>query len=153
MTRAFRRSGDSVVVGLADSDRALIGQLRGVLEAVGDEPGDPAFGVLHRDAYRDDEEASGAFSALTAGETASLRGIDRLVLDAVAQGAEELSRAEALSLVRSINEARLALGARAGAFDMGPRWADHIGGDQRLAVVAWLGSLQVELLRVMPPAR
>ena len=72
---------------------------------------------------------------------------------AVADGAEELSRAETLSLVRSMNEARLALGARAGAFDMGPRWADHIGSDQRLAVVAWLGSLQMELLRVVPPAR
>lgn len=153
MTRAFRRSGDRVVVGLTDTDRALIGQLRGVLEDVGTEPGDPAVDVLNRDAYHDDEAASIAFTSLTAGETASLRGIDRAVLDAVAEGTEELSRAEALSLVRSFNEVRLALGARAGAFDMGARWAEHIGDDQRLAVVAWLGSLQVELLRVMPPAR
>ena len=153
MTRAFRRSGDRVVVGLPATDRALIGQLRGVLDGVGVEPDDPAAAVLHRDAYHDDQEASIAFMSLTAGETASLRGIDRAVLDAVAGGVEELSRSEALSLARSINEARLALGARAGAFDMGPRWAEHIGTDQRLAVVAWLGSLQVELLRVMPPAR
>lgn len=153
MTRPFRRSGDRVVVMLEDTDRVLIGQLREVLDDVGTEPGDPAVDVLQRDAYHDDEAASAAFASLTQGETASLRGIDRAVLGAVADGAEELSRAEALSLVRSMNEARLALGARAGAFDMGPRWADHIGSDQRLAVVAWLGSLQMELLRVVPPAR
>ena len=153
MTRPFRRSGVRIIVTLSDTDRSLIGQLREVLDDVGAEAGDPAFDVLHRDAYHDDEAASMAFASLTSGETASLRSIDRAVLAAVAGGAEELSRAEALSLVRSINEGRLALGARAGAFDIGPRWAEHIDSDQRLAVVAWLGSLQVELLRVMPPAR
>ena len=153
MKRSFRRSGDRIEVHLVPTDRALLGQVLAVLESVGATIDDPAVAVLQRDAYADDADASAKFASITEGEVASLRGIDRDVLGFVADGAEDLSRPEALSLLRSINEARLALGARAGAFDMGDAWSRQIDHDQRLVVVAWLGALQADLLRVVPSTR
>ena len=53
---------------------------------------------------------------------------------------------EAHGFLRSINEARLVLAAREGAFDDGPAWEDHIEVNSALAAVAWLGYVQSELL-------
>jgi hypothetical protein len=60
-----------------------------------------------------------------------------------------LTRAEGLSLLRALNEARLVLAARSGVIDDGPGWEERIPVDPEVAVLAWLGYLESELLRAL----
>lgn len=146
---AFVARGDVIEVRLSEDDRSLLGQIPGLLGVVGAEPDDPAYDVLHRSAYPHDAEAAEAFDGLVAGERAAGRRLDRSVVSAVADGQESLSRIEALSLLRSINEARLALAARRGAFDEGERWERRARTDPGLAAVMWLAQLQSQLIRAV----
>ncbi len=138
-----------IVVDLSTTDRALLADIPELLASVGDDASDPAFDVLHRAGYTDDAEASLALDRLVSGEREIARRVDVLVLGEVAAGAPELTRNEALSLVRVLNEARLVLAARAGAFDEGASWEDRIGTDPALAAVAWLSHVQGILVRAI----
>lgn len=143
---AFVASGGSILVRLAADDRHLLGQIPGLLDGVDAGGSDPAYEVLHRRAFREDEARSAAFEDLVAGERAAGRRLDRAVVTAVAQGASSLTRNEALSLLRSINEARLALAARAGVFDDGEGWERRAGTEPTVAAVVWMAHLQSQLL-------
>jgi hypothetical protein len=57
-----------------------------------------------------------------------------------------MTEREAHGFLRSVNEARLVLAARAGVFEEGAAWEDRISQDPALAAVAWLGYLQGELI-------
>lgn len=146
------RSG-RIVVDLSVTDRRILGGIPGLLASVSDAGSDPAFDVLHRAAYTDDANASQAFEMLISGEREIVRRVDGRVLDDVAAGALELTRNEALSLVRVINEARLVLAARAGAFDEGASWENRISADPALAAVAWLSHVQGMLVRAISNLR
>lgn len=142
------RSG-RIVVELSVMDRGMLAIIPELLASVGDDGSDPAFDVLHRDAYTDDADASQAFERLVSGERGIARRVDGRVLVEVAAGAPELTRHEALSLVRVLNEARLVLAARAGAFEEGASWEDRIATDPALAAVAWLSHVQGMLVRAI----
>lgn len=142
------RSG-RIVVELSVSDRGVLAGIPELLASVGDDQSDPAFDVLHRAAYTHDAEASRAFERLVSGERAIAHRVDGRVLAQVVAGAPELTRNEALALVRILNEARLVLAARAGAFEEGASWEDRIATDPALAAVAWLSHVQGLLVRAI----
>lgn len=142
----FIARGDVIDVHLSDADRGLLARIPEILVVVDTDPDDPGHAVLHRAAYRDDAAAAERFDAIIDGERAAGRAIDRAVVDAVATGADSITRMEALSLLRSVNEARLALAARSGAFDDGPGWERRVATDPRVAAVVWLARIQSELL-------
>lgn len=145
----FRGVAGSVAVDLDTHDRALIRQIPDLLGTVVPGSDDPGYGVLHRAAYRDDTAASREFEDLTAVDASSLRRADREIVSAVGEGRTELSREEAMSLLRSINEARLVLAARSGVMDGGEGWERRINDDPTLAAVAWLGHVQGELIAAL----
>lgn len=149
MMAAFTAVGDTIHVRLADEDRELLGQIPSLLDVVDGERGDPAYEVLHRSAYPSDDDATRSFEAIVAGERAAGRRIDRAVVAGVAGGQETLTRLEALGLLRSMNDARLALAARAGAFDEGAGWERRGRTDPTLAAVMWMAHLQTELIRAV----
>lgn len=139
------RSG-RIVVELSAMDRDVFAGIPDLLASVGDDGSDPAFDVLNRAAYTDDADASLAFDRLVSGERTIARRVDGGVLADVVAGATELTRNEGLALVRVLNEARLVLAARAGAFEEGQSWEDRIGTDPALAAVAWLSHVQGALV-------
>jgi hypothetical protein len=149
MSSPFVARNGSIEVRLGPEDRHLLGQVPDLLASVGAEPDDPAYPVLHRDAHPDDAEATARFDELVAGERSAGRRIDRGVVETVADGAQTLSRMEGLSLLRSLNEARLALAARRGAFEEDSSWERQAATDPALAAVAWMSSLQVSLIRAI----
>lgn len=148
----FRRKRDgSVRVRLSSRDRDLIGQLPSLV-AEAQSPSDPGFEVLHRDAHRDDPDESAAFAALVADDAERRRSADAAVARRVAEGADLLDRADAQSLLRVINNARLVLAARSGAFERGPDWERDIRRDPSLAAVAWLGYVESDLVEALMSA-
>ncbi|HSJ72361.1 MAG TPA: DUF2017 family protein [Acidimicrobiia bacterium] len=153
MRSVFSVRSGRIVVELSVMDRGVLAGIPDLLasvgDAAGDEMSDPAFDVLHRAAYTDDPDASLAFDRLVSGERAVARRVDGRVVEDVAAGAQELTRNEALALVRVLNEARLVLAARAGAFDEGPSWEHRIATDPALAAVAWLSHVQDMLVRAI----
>ena len=144
--RAFTARGDAIDVRLTPEDRHLLGQIPDLLAGIDASGSDPAHEVLHRRAFGDDEERSAAFDDLVAGERDAGRRLDRAVVAAVAEGADSLSRNEGLSLLRSINEARLALAARAGAFDEGDGWERRAAFEPAVAAAVWMAHLQSQLI-------
>lgn len=149
MSSPFVAREGAIDVRLSPEDRQLLGQIPDLLADVGVDSDDPAHAVLHRGAHPADAEASERFDALVSGEREAGRRIDRGVVEAVAGGAETLSRMEALSLLRSLNEARLALAARRGAFEEGSSWERRAATDPALAAVAWMSYLQTRLIRAI----
>jgi Domain of unknown function (DUF2017) len=147
----IRRVRSGVSIELDDEERTLLGQLPQLLESVRD-ASDPAHAVLHRDAYPDDSLASQEFADLVADDVVSTRAADRGILAEVAGGRAEVSRAEALALLRSVNEARLVVAARSGVLDRGAGWEIDARSDPMIAGLVWLGHVESELLRVLPPA-
>ncbi|MGI9586211.1 MAG: DUF2017 family protein [Acidimicrobiia bacterium] len=145
----FRGVDGAIGVELGQRDRDLIGQIPELLGTVKPDEGDPAFRILHRDAYPEDSEASSEFEELTASDTRSLRRTDRKIVSAVGAGRNEITRDEAMALLRSINEARLVLAARSGVMDGGAGWESDIRDDPALAAVAWLGHIQGELISAL----
>ena len=143
---AFVARGDSIAVTLTPEDRSILGQIPGLLAGIGPDDSDPAHEVLHRRAFGEDDERSAAFDDLVAGEREAGRRLDRAVVAAVAEGADSLSRNEALSLLRSINQARLALAARAGAFEEGEGWERRAVTEPTVAAVVWMAQLQSQLI-------
>lgn len=144
----FTAVGDRVVVDLEQRDRHLIGQLPAVLAESTD---DPAGRILDRPVHPDDPDASDDYRRLTGPAISLQRAEDRAVAFGIADGQAELSADEARSLLRCMNEARLVLAARAGAFDEGQAWEERMGEDPMLAIVGWLGYLQSRLLEALDP--
>ena len=70
-------------------------------------------------------------------------------LDGLLRGASSMSLAEAESVLRVLNRARLTLAARAGVFESGEGWETRVSEDPALAALAWLGYVQSDLLSVL----
>lgn len=145
----FLTRGDRIDVRLSADERRVLGQIPPLLEMVESDPEGDAHAVLHRGAYRDDPEASRTFEELVAGELAASRRIDRDVVTSLADGSETLSRLEGLSLLRSMNEARLVLAAQGGVFEEGSGWERRIDDDPARALIAWMAHLQVQVMKAI----
>ncbi len=149
MTVLFSRSGGRVICSLTVEDKALLVQVPDLLASVGASGDDPAEPILNRGAYANDDAASQEFDQLIRSQRTSEHATDVAALDGLVRGASSMSWEEAESVLRVINRARLALAARAGVFESGAGWESRVSEDPALAVVAWLGYLQSDLLSAL----
>src|ERR1700744_417123 len=119
-------------------------------------PLDPALARLLPDAYRDDPDASGEFRRYTEQSLRSAKQeVAQTVLDTLPAdgGPVKLSREQAQSWLRALNDVRITLGVRLGGTEefedeggqLGPR-------DPRATafeVYAWLGDVQESLVQAL----
>ena len=145
----FRRRDGAIHTTLTQNERALLSQIPSLLKTAGDQGSDPAYEVLNRQVYPDDASASTDLADLVAGDVAAQRNADRAIVVAVARGECSMTHDDARSFLRAVNEARLVIAARAGAFEDGGSWEDRIDSDPALAAVAWLGYVQSELIGLL----
>jgi hypothetical protein len=145
----FFRTGNTIVMEATAQQVTLLAQIPAVLDSVSVEPEDPGYAVLHRPIYLDDQLVDADVQAFASQEMETQRAIDRSVLERITKERNVMTVEEAGGLLRALNEARLVLAARAGAFDEGPSWEDRIEGDPGLAAVAWLGYIQGELIAAL----
>ncbi len=145
----FIVTDDTIRAVFSAEEIGLLRQIPWILDEVARGEGDPGYGVLHRPVYPDDPAASHELSGLVAAETDQRRGCDRSVVRRIGDGETTMTWEEAHGLLRAVNEARLVLAARAGAFDDGAVWEESISRDPTLAAVAWLGYLQGELMQAL----
>jgi hypothetical protein len=127
----------------------FLAQIPALLDSVSVEHEDPGYTVLHRPIYLDDELIDAELQAFASQEMETQRAIDRSVLKRTTKECDVMTVEEAGGLLRALNEARLVLAARAGAFDEGPSWEDRIEEEPSLAAVAWLGYIQGELVAAL----
>ncbi|MEZ5175329.1 MAG: DUF2017 family protein [Acidimicrobiia bacterium] len=151
MTAMFRRVGEKIRAELSAEDRALLTEIPELLNDIGAKENDPAAAVLDRPAYRGDRDASAEFRELMESQIKRERFEDRSRFASLLAVPEPMTDDEARGVLRVLNEARLALAARSGAMDGGPGWELRISADKRLAVVAWLGFVESQLLAAMVP--
>jgi hypothetical protein len=145
----FQRLDDVIVMEVNDQEAAFLGQIPSLLDSVGMVPGDRGYEVLHRPLCLDDEDMDAELRALVSPEMDAQRLADRESLTRCLRDRSGMTLDEAHGFLRSLNEARLVLAAREGAFDDGPTWEDRIEGTPGLAAVAWLGYVQGELIRAL----
>lgn len=145
----FQRSGDIIAVEVTAQQARFLSQIPALLDSVSVEHEDPGYSVLHRPIYLDEQLIDVEVQAFASQEMETQRAIDRSVLERIAKERYVMTMEEAGGLLRALNEARLVLAARAGAFDGGPSWEDRIEEDPSLAAVAWLGYLQGELIAAL----
>lgn len=114
--RRFRADGGSVIVNLEPEERKVLSGVLDLLANVGEEAGDPAAARLSVPVYLDDPEANSEWWRLMGDELESSRNLDRDVYRRVMteDGPLTLDGAEAESLLRVLNEGRLAYAARLG---------------------------------------
>ena len=149
VTGMFSRRDGTIHTTFTQNERALLSQIPSLLDTAGDQGGDPAYEVLNRPVYPDDARANTDLTDLVAGEVAAQRTADRAIVVAAARGERLMTYEEARALLRAVNEARLVIAARAGAFEDGDSWEDRVGSDPALAAVAWLGYVQSELIGIL----
>ena len=149
MTALFSRTGDVITHSLTVDDKALLVQVPDLLASVGVDESDPAVSVMRRPAYAEDEAASDEFEVLVGSQRDRDHAADIDALEVLLRGASTMSLAEAESLLRVVNRARLTLAARAGVFESGEGWETRVSQDPALAAVAWLGYLQSDLLSAL----
>jgi hypothetical protein len=145
----FRWMDDSLFVEVADQEAAFLGQIPSLLDSVGTEPRDPGYSVLHRPLCLDDGSVDDELWSLVSEDLETQRLADRSVLERFLVERSGMTLDEAHGLLRSLNDARLVLAARAGAFEDGSAWEDRIDESPALAAVAWLGYVQMELLQAL----
>jgi len=145
----FTIDDDVVTAVFTDEERRLLQQVPLLLDDIEHAVGDPGYEVLHRAVYQDDPDASRELEGLVASERETMRSSDRHVVERIGDGATTMTREEARGFLRSLNEARLVVAARAGVFDSGAGWEEQVSNDPSLAAVAWLGYLQAELIRAL----
>jgi len=138
-----------VTAAFTDEERMLLRQIPRLLDDVTSSSGDPGYDVLHRAVYRGDRQSSRELASLVASDNEATRTSDRSVVERLGAGTTTMTRDEARGFLRSVNEARLVIAARAGVFDRGPGWEENVASDPTLAAVAWLGYLQGELIGVL----
>ena len=112
----FKATRNGIRVTLTPQERIFLGDVLPMLAGVGSPGSDPAADRLHVPVYLDDPEANDEWWRLMGQELDAARQADRAALRKVLDeyGTLTLDDAEANSLLRVINEARLALGARFG---------------------------------------
>ncbi len=145
----FSVQDDVVTAVFTDTERMLLRQIPLLLDDMDTAVGDPGYEVLHRAIYRDDPGASRELDDLIASDRWAMRTSDRKIVERFGEGVTAMTRQEARGFLRSLNEARLVVAARAGVFDSGPGWEEMVPTDQSLAAVAWLGYVQAELIQTL----
>lgn len=149
MRPRIRRAAEGIQVELPPEERALLAEVaQELLDALDDEPDDPAFRRLAPPAH-DDAELEREFRELTAPQLASGR---RRSLQTVLRtaGNEVLTTAEADEWLRALNDLRLVLGTRLDvtedfdwdAFEQHPDAPD-------LALYAYLSWVQEQLVAAL----
>jgi hypothetical protein len=119
-------------------------------------PLDPALARLLPDAYRDDPDASGEFRRYTEQSLRSAKHeVAQTVLDTLPAdgGPVKLSREQAQSWLRALNDVRLTLGVRLGVTEeFEDEWRQLDPLDPRATafeVYAWLGDVQESLVQAL----
>ncbi len=148
----FESLDDGVSVLFSLEERTLLGQIPDLLENVTEER-DAGFGVLHRPLYPDDPDSDAELAGLIEEDLQRERNMDRQIVAHIASGGRTLSSEDARRFLRSINEVRIVLAARAGAFDDESTWEQDISANPTLAAVAWLGYVQGELIQALSDNR
>ena len=140
----FRRTKDGIEATFSPEERMFLGDVLPLLAGIGAPGTDPAADRLKVPVYLDDPESNAEWWRLMGQDLEAARRADRTVFDKVVSGvdARVLDDEEADAVLRVLNEARLALGARLGI----EVEADHdaMSEDSR-QVMDYLGWIQEEL--------
>jgi Domain of unknown function (DUF2017) len=119
-------------------------------------PDDPVLARLLPDGYRDDPESAGEFRKYTEPALRSAKyAAAREMLDTLpeAGGRIQLTRDQALSWLKALNDVRLALGVRLGVTEeFEDQWSRLKPDDPQwtaFEVYAWLGAVQESLVQAM----
>ena len=112
----FETTRKGIAVSLTAEEKLFLGDVLPLLAGIGAVGVDPAATRLHVPVYLDDPDANEEWWRLMGEDLKVAKKADRQVLQKVIEsdGSEVLSHDEADSLLRVINEARLALAARLG---------------------------------------
>lgn len=144
MTTHFRTVKDGIEVSLTPEERMFLSDVLPMLAGVGAEEGDPAAERFRVPVYLDDPESNDEWWRLMGEDLEAGRRADRAIFERTVTATDRpvLDDEEANALLRVLNEARLALGARFG-IDVEE---DHetIPPDSR-QVLDYLGWIQEEL--------
>ncbi|MGH8946336.1 MAG: DUF2017 family protein [Acidimicrobiia bacterium] len=140
----FKATRGGIRVMLGPEERIFLGDVLPMLAGIGAVGSDPAADRFHVPVYLDDPEADSEWWRLMGGDLEAARRAGRAVLQRVLDefGNLTLDEAEANALLRVINEARLALGARLGIDVESDH--DELSEDSR-QVLDYLGWLLEEL--------
>ena len=140
----FRTTRQGIRVELSAEERLFLGDVAPLLAGIGAPGSDPAADRLRVPVYLDDPEANDEWWRLMGQDLEAARQADRAVFQRVVSSDEPvtLDAEEADAMLRVLNQARLALGARFG-IDVE---ADHdeLPEDSR-QVLDYLGWIQEEL--------
>jgi hypothetical protein len=119
-------------------------------------PDDPVLARLLPDAYRDDPESAGEFRKYTEPALRSAKyQTAREMLDTLPEdgGRIQLTKDQALSWLKALNDVRLALGVRLGVTEeFEEQWSRLKPDDPQwtaFEVYAWLGAVQESLVQAM----
>lgn len=140
----FKATRRGVRVTLSPQERMFLGDILPMLAGLGSPGSDPAADRLRVPVYLDDPEANDEWWRLMGQDLDAARHSDRAVVQRVLDeyGNITLDDGEANALLRVINEARLALGARLGIDVESDH--DELSEDSR-QVLDYLGWLLEEL--------
>lgn len=140
----FRRTRDGIEANFSPEERMFLGDVLPLLAGIGAPGTDPAADRLKVPVYLDDPESNAEWWRLMGQDLEAARRADRNIFDEMVSddGAPVLNDEEADAVLRVLNEARLALGARLGI----EVEADHdaLSEDSR-QVMDYLGWIQEEL--------
>lgn len=140
----FRTTPEGIEVELSAEERMFLGDVLPLLAEVGVSEGDPAAARLRVPVYLDDPESSEEWWRLMGQDLEAGRQADRATFQRAvsSETALLLSRDEADAVLRVLNEARLALGARLGIDVESDH--DELPAESR-QVMDYLGWIQEEL--------
>jgi len=140
----FHMTSDGIDVELSPEERMFLGDVLPLLAGIGAPGSDPAADRLNVPVYLDDPDANAEWWRLMGQDLEAARRADRSVFSKMlsADGPVTLDGEEADAVLRVLNEARLALGARLG-IDVE---ADHDElPEESRQVMDYLGWIQEEL--------
>lgn len=140
----FHTTAEGIRVDLSREERLFLGDVLPLLAEIGARGSDPAADRLHVPVYLDDPAANEEWWRLMGQELDAARRADRTVFQTVVSSDEPvtLSMEDADAMLRVLNQARLALGARLGIDVEGDH--DTLPEDSR-QVMDYLGWIQEEL--------
>jgi hypothetical protein len=140
----FQATGEGIRVALSPEERLFLGDVLPLLAEIGAPGSDPAADRLHVPVYLDDREANDEWWRLMGQDLEAARQADRNVFQKVVSSDEPvtLDVEDADSMLRVLNQARLALGARFGIDVESDH--DELPEDSR-QVIDYLGWIQEEL--------
>jgi len=143
---------------LADPADTELATLEAMVHGPGAEqpPDDPVLARLLPDAYRDDPESAGEFRKYTEPALRSVKyQAARELMDTLPEegGRIQLTKDQALSWLKALNDVRLALGVRLGVTEeFEEQWSRLKPDDPQwtsFEVYAWLGAVQESLVQAL----